>query len=164
MIIVFLVVVAIIAVIVAYLFVTPSSVVHTEIVIDAQPERVWAVFADYERYPEWNPYIISMRGEWKVGGKIGILVHHLDGTEAKYQPTIYEVIPNHSLVWGTDGKYPGLLKVRHSFTIVPEGSGSRFIHAEAIGGWKVRGVSITGLKPEYANFNAALKKRVETIN
>jgi len=164
MLITFLVAIAITGALLAYLFLTPSSVVHTEIVIDAPPERVWEVFSDYARYPEWNPYIPSMRGEWKVGGKIGILVRSLTGKESKYQPTIYEVIPNRSLVWGMDGSYPGEVKARHSFTIVPEGSGSRFIHAEAIGGWKVRGVDMTKMAPEYNNFNEALKKRVESTN
>lgn len=145
----------------AYFLLMPSSKVHTEVHIEATPERVWAVFSDFERYPDWNPYITSMRGEWKVGGKIGILVRNLDGSEGKYRPDVYEVIPARSLVWGMDGKYPGQIKARHSFTLIPQGNGTRFIHAEAVSGWTTRGLDMTIYEPTYKNFNEALKKRVE---
>jgi len=160
-----LVIIALIGIaLLAYFFLMPSSKVHTEVRIDAAPGRVWDVFADFERYPEWNPYITSMRGEWKAGGKIGILVRNLDGSEGKYRPDVYEVIPGRSLVWGTDGKYPGLIKARHSFSLVPDGEGTRFIHAEKVSGWTVRGLDMTIYEPTYRNFNEALKKRVEQGN
>jgi len=164
MMIVFLIAALLVTALLVYLLLAPSSEVRTETRIEASPERVWAVFSDFERYPEWNPYITSMRGEWKVGGKVGILVRNLDGSEGKYRPDVYEVIPNRSLVWGMDGKYPGLIKARHSFTLIPDGAGTRFIHAEKVSGWTTRGLDMTIYESTYKNFNEALKKRVEQGN
>ena len=41
---------------------------HSEIVIDASPERVWDVLTDFASYPQWNPFIRRISGELEVGG------------------------------------------------------------------------------------------------
>ena len=40
----------------------------SEAQIDASPERVYDVLTDLERYSEWNPWIIAVRGDGRVGG------------------------------------------------------------------------------------------------
>ena len=44
--------------------------VHTEIVIDAPPEVVWAVLTDWDRLPEWSPTIQGMTGDVTDGGQV----------------------------------------------------------------------------------------------
>lgn len=39
--------------------------VSTSIEIAAPPAAVWEVFSDFDRYPEWNPFMIKMTGEQK---------------------------------------------------------------------------------------------------
>ncbi len=51
---------------------------ETEIEISAEPERVWDVLTDFERWPSWNPDVefLALRGDvapgtkfrWKAGG------------------------------------------------------------------------------------------------
>jgi uncharacterized protein YndB with AHSA1/START domain len=43
---------------------------RTEIEIAAPPERVWAVLADFDSYPEWNPFIRRIRGQPAAGSKL----------------------------------------------------------------------------------------------
>ena len=41
--------------------------VFTEIDVAAGPNAVWAVLTDYDRYPEWNPFLVKISGD-KQGG------------------------------------------------------------------------------------------------
>lgn len=34
-----------------------------EIEIAAPPSAVWAVLTDYDRYPEWNPFVVNLSGD-----------------------------------------------------------------------------------------------------
>ena len=36
--------------------------IETKIRINASPKQVWDVLIDFERYPEWNPFIKSIKG------------------------------------------------------------------------------------------------------
>jgi Polyketide cyclase / dehydrase and lipid transport len=46
--------------------------IRTEILINASPEKVWKVFTDFQDYPGWNPFILSIAGAVEVGNKIKI--------------------------------------------------------------------------------------------
>lgn len=35
--------------------------IKTEIVINASPEKIWAILKDFDKYPAWNPFIKSVR-------------------------------------------------------------------------------------------------------
>ncbi|KAL9135287.1 MAG: hypothetical protein Q9175_003523 [Cornicularia normoerica] len=39
--------------------------ISTGIDIAAPPIAVWAVLTDYDRYPEWNPFLVKMSGDKK---------------------------------------------------------------------------------------------------
>ena len=40
--------------------------------IEASPEAVWAVLMDWAAYPSWNPFIRTITGKAKVGGRIHV--------------------------------------------------------------------------------------------
>ncbi len=40
---------------------------HTEIQIEADPAEVWAVLTDFDRYPDWNPFLVDVRGDAEPG-------------------------------------------------------------------------------------------------
>lgn len=46
--------------------------ISTEIDIAAPPSAVWSALTDYERYPDWNPFIIKVSGS-KEGGLFKML-------------------------------------------------------------------------------------------
>jgi uncharacterized protein YndB with AHSA1/START domain len=39
--------------------------IKTEILINASPDKVWAILTDFDNYPSWNPFITSLKGEVK---------------------------------------------------------------------------------------------------
>lgn len=49
--------------------------IETSIDIDAPLDRVWAALVDFDRYPEWNPLTVKVRGEPREGETVRLTVH-----------------------------------------------------------------------------------------
>ena len=64
---------------------------HTEIDIDAPPDIVWAVLTDLERYPDWNPFVVSAEGRTVVGERLTNRLEPPGGTAMTFKPTVTEV-------------------------------------------------------------------------
>ena len=60
----------------------------TEIIIDTKPEKVWKVLTGFENYPTCNPLIQKISGEKKVGLKLVVSIHPLEGDGMTFQPTL----------------------------------------------------------------------------
>src|SRR3989441_2697855 len=72
---------------------------RTEVEIDAPAERVWAVLLDFERFPDWNPFIRRVHGDAQVGSRLDVLLG-ASGTRAmRFRPTVKAVVPNRELRW-----------------------------------------------------------------
>lgn len=41
--------------------------IETRVVINASPEQVWATLTDFQAYPDWNPFIVKLKGKPAVG-------------------------------------------------------------------------------------------------
>ena len=55
--------------------VMPKHVVHTSIDISADPQKVWDVLKDFDRYPEWNPCLLSVTGEKSIGSLLTVSIN-----------------------------------------------------------------------------------------
>jgi len=44
----------------------------TSLVLDASPDAIWSVLADWPAYGEWCPLIPKIRGEARLGGDVDI--------------------------------------------------------------------------------------------
>jgi uncharacterized protein YndB with AHSA1/START domain len=62
---------------------------HSEIVIDASPERVWDVLTDFATYPQWNPFIRRISGELGVGGRLEVRLEPPDSRGITMRPRSY---------------------------------------------------------------------------
>jgi len=51
-----------------------ASFFEVRLQVDAPPEFVWRVLIDFERYSEWNPFIVKVDGEARIGSKIKLHV------------------------------------------------------------------------------------------
>lgn len=132
--------------------------------IDAPPARVWAVLADTAAYPEWNPFVRALRGPLVEGGQIEVELQ-LPGRELQtLTPRLITVEPGRSFTWLGNVGPRGVLDGRHSFTVEPDGAGSRLVHAERLSGLLVpafRGM-LTGATPEaFTAMNEALRERAQ---
>lgn len=136
--------------------------IHTEIEIAASARRVWEVLADFERYGEWNPFLVRVKGEPREGAKLETHITTPAGAKRTYEPKVTRVEPEKELRWF--GKVPGFLSGEHIFTIEAAGDGSRvkFVHREVFGGLLSSFFKDTDdVRAGFEEMNRALKARCE---
>jgi hypothetical protein len=138
--------------------------IHTEIQIDATPEEVWAVLTDFASYPEWNPFVKSVKGDFREGGRIEIFVQVPEGRGMKFKPEVLRVERAREIRWIGSLPVPGLFNGEHIFRLEPTGEGrTRFLHGERFTGLLIpfMGGTLARVQRGYELMNAALKARVE---
>ena len=138
--------------------------IHTEIEIDAAPEEVWRVLTDFDAYPEWNPFVTSVRGEPAVGARLDIFVQVPEGRGMRFRPKVLRVEPARELRWLGTLPVPGLFNGEHIFQLEPAGEGrTRFLHGERFTGLLIpfMGGVLEKTERGYVLMNEALKRRVE---
>jgi hypothetical protein len=142
---------------------TRSTVLRTEIEIDADAATVWAVLTDREAYPEWNPFIVSSTGELTVGQTISNVLKDVDGKETAFTPELLAAEPGRELRWiGTLGP-GGVFDGEHTFRIEEIGPGRvRFVQEERFRGLAVPfmgGWLKAKIEPQFRAMNEALAAR-----
>jgi hypothetical protein len=104
-------------------------------VAKCRPEHVWQVFADVDRWSQWNPVIGNsgwISGEpWKLGSKFFMEI--LQPRRMSFKPTITDIsAPNH-VVW--TGTAPGF-KGTHGHEFTGQGDGTTLVKTwEEFSGW-----------------------------
>jgi hypothetical protein len=87
----------------------------TDILINAPPSAVWKVLTDLPAYPEWNPFIRSISGDLKPGGRLTVVIQPPDGWSMTFRPRVLAATPNTELRWLGRLLIPGLFDGEHSF-------------------------------------------------
>ena len=132
--------------------------------IDAPPEAVWAVLADSASYPEWNPFIVQLNGELRVGARLDVRIKPPGGRAVPLKPTVLAVEPERELRWRGRLLLPGLFDGEHRFQVEPLGdTRARFVQSERFTGILVRPLAKALDRTErgFDEMNAALKARSE---
>lgn len=140
------------------------TMLRHEIEIDASPEAVWAVLADTDAYPDWNPFVRKVEGELREGAKLEVRIAPPGGRAMTFKPVVLAAEPGRELRWLGRLLLPGLFDGEHSFRLEPlEGGRTRFTQAESFSGILVPLLRKTLGKTQagFEQMNNALKLRVE---
>ena len=97
--------------------------IETEITIRGTPRQVWSVLTDFQKYPDWNPFIREASGEIKTGARLKVRIHPPDGRPMTFRPTVREASPGRELRWLGHLGLPGLFDGEHVFQLEPAGAG-----------------------------------------
>lgn len=98
--------------------------IKTEIIIHATPEKVWSVLTNFNNYPNWNPFIKSIKREVKVGNKILVTIEPPETKGMTFKPKVLTFDPNKELTWLGHLLFAGLFDGRHTFQLVDNGNGT----------------------------------------
>ena len=141
-----------------------SSTIERSIEIDASPATVWSVLTDTAAYPDWNPFMTKLTGDFTVGATLEVRIEPPNARPMTFKPTVLEADPDRELRWLGRFILPGVLDGEHSLRIEPLAGGrSRFVQGERFSGLLLRPFKSMLGKTElgFEQMNAALKARAE---
>lgn len=134
----------------------------TSININATPDQVWSVLIDGSKYVEWDPNMISLDGDIRLGGKLKIVTKLDPKRVFKPKVTLYEA--NNRMVWSSGMPF-GLFKGERTFSLEPTAENQvLFSLTEEFSGLMEQMISksIPDLQPSFEAFASGLKARVES--
>lgn len=112
--------------------------IKTQISIKAAPEKIWNILMDFENYSKWNPFIISIAGEKKAGGKLDVSIQPPDARAMRFKPVVLNLAPNQELRWSGKMFAGFIFQGEHYFILQPNQRGTTdFIHGEKFSGLTV---------------------------
>ncbi|OLC55133.1 MAG: polyketide cyclase [Acidobacteria bacterium 13_1_40CM_4_69_4] len=141
---------------------------YSQIEIDAPSRRVWHTLVDFDAYPDWNPFIRSISGAARPGGRLSVEIRPPGRRPMSFRPLVLRAQPHRELRWRGRLLLPGLFDGEHIFGIAPLSSGRvRFSQREKFSGLLVPLVGRTLLDATRRGFeemNRALGRRCETVD
>ncbi|MCC7477731.1 SRPBCC domain-containing protein [bacterium] len=145
------------------------TLVETSIEIEATPEQVWAVLADFESYPEWNPFITQISGSPELGETLSVSIQPPGGKAQSFKPEVTAAEAGHELRWLGRVGLPRVFDGRHYFVIdtadMPQGK-VKFVHGESFEGMLVPFVARklnSQVRQGFEQMNEALAQRVAQL-
>lgn len=141
--------------------------IKTEIIINATKEKVWKLLCDIKNYPNWNPFIKSIKGQLKVGHQITVQIQAPKAKGMTFKPKVLSFEKNKELSWLGHLLVPGIFDGQHKFNLLDNGNGTTtFIQSE-----KFKGILIpffkkqlsTNTKNGFIAMNKKLKELAEKI-
>lgn len=143
-----------------------SRELHTEIIIQASPQKVWKILTEFDRYPEWNPFIRSFEGTLRPIERFKVVLQSPGGRKMTFKPRCLVLEPERELRWLGSLFMQGIFDGEHIFELHPHGKGqTRFVQRELFSGWLVPllwNQLNTDTRKGFEMMNAALKERAES--
>jgi hypothetical protein len=109
--------------------------IKTEITINASPSRIWKILMDFDKYPEWNPFIKYILGQPVKGNKISARLEPPDAKGMTINPRVLKVKNEEEFRWLGHLIIPGLFDGEHIFELMDNKNGTTtFIQREIFNG------------------------------
>lgn len=137
--------------------------IDTAIDIAAPVADVWSVLVDFDRYPEWNPFVQALTGELAVGAPLTAKLS-LGTRPLTIRPRLVAVEPQRELRWLGHLVVSGLFDGEHRFRLEPTDGGTRLLHDEQFQGLLVAPILwLVGddTRKSFVAMNEALRDRCE---
>lgn len=153
---------ALIVVVLVVLYLMGHKSVHAELVISAEPEEIWSVLMDKDRYREWNPILIPVEGDLREGEKLQYQMISPDGKETLVATKVVKLLKHREL--NQYGGIPGVLTFDHQWILEPVANGTKVIQHE-----EYRGIGVPFWDPgwvetAYHKSLEALKTRIHSLS
>ncbi len=109
--------------------------IRTEILINATPKIIWNILTAFDKYPDWNPFIRSIKGPASVGHKITALLQQPNSKPMTFKPTVLAFDAHKEFRWLGHLIIPGIFDGEHKFELIDHKDGTTtFVQSEKFGG------------------------------
>lgn len=139
---------------------------ESNVLINASAERIWRILIDFERYPEWNPFISRISGRPELGQQLDVRLTPPGGMTMSFKPQVVGVEAEREFRWLGKLLTKGLFDGEHIFELREEGPDTvRFVQRERFNGLLVPLLLLMARKSTLRGFeamNQALKQRAES--
>lgn len=136
--------------------------IKTAIDIQAAPEKIWSILIHFEDYPDWNPFITSVKGQAEEGNRLTVKINPPQGKAMTFKPVIIRRTENKELKWLGKLLITGLFDGEHSFELTGNGNGTTtFIHSEKFRGLLVGMINLEKTRKGFEEMNLKLKELAE---
>ncbi|MBB3701269.1 SRPBCC family protein [Flammeovirga yaeyamensis] len=137
--------------------------IKTEILIHSTPEKVWSILTDFDKYPEWNPFIKYIQGEVKEGNQIKVKIEPEDEKGMKFQSKVLSFQKNRELKWIGRLLFPGIFDGEHQFLLIDNGNNTTTLkHNEKFKGILKGLLNLEKTKKGFESMNIKLKELAES--
>ncbi|GAA4658981.1 SRPBCC family protein [Streptomyces youssoufiensis] len=139
--------------------------IETYVNIAAPLDVVWDVIVDFDRYGEWNPFILEARGKAEVGQELWLRMQRPKKSQQEtHSPTVTVVERNRHLQWSGVIRHATVFRARHEFLLEETETGVRLRQREDFGGLTMpfAGGMVWRIEEGFLLMNAALKVRAES--
>jgi hypothetical protein len=138
---------------------------YAEIPILAPAEKVWGILMDFEKYPEWNPFIQSIQGTGEIGSNLKVVLKLEGRKPATFKPKVLANQPPEEFRWLGKLLIPGIFDGEHVLLVDAESDGQvKFVQQEYFRGIFASSILRRIGEATEQGFNAmnlALKERAE---
>jgi len=138
--------------------------IMTEIIIDKDVSTVWKVLTDFESYPNWNPFVRSIKGEKSVGKKVFVTCKTASGKKVSFKPIVLKFETEKEFRWKGKLGIKGIFDGQYYFKLEELSKHqTKFIHGEDMSGILVSllGDKLDKMNLSFESMNQALKKECE---
>ena len=131
--------------------------------IDAPADVVWQIITDFDRYPDWNPFITELHGSLHEGARLRATFTLAGRKPQTFTPRITILEPGRRLVWCGGLAIPRLFDAEHTLAVEASGPATVFTHREHFRGVLVPmlGKTLTATHDAFIAMDAALARRAE---
>ena len=138
----------------------------TSIEIGAPPEIVWKVFTDFERFPEWSPFMTEIVGPPAKGERLAVHLVPPGGRAMTFRPTVLRAEEGQEFRWLGHVLVPGIFDGEHIFELEDLGGRTRFVQRGEFRGFlaplMLRRLT-ESTESGFVAMNEALRDRVEGL-
>lgn len=144
-----------------------SFEIRKEVVIDAPPERVWAVIVDFPSYAQWNTQLAWLGGTAGPGEVLKLKLSAQGSEPYEFAPTVSHWEPNVRFAWLARTGLPRVFDGEHFFELEPVAVGkTKLVNRETYSGVlsmvMERQPMMAGAPAGFEKMNAEYKARAES--